>query len=137
MIGDTSAAESAIRVLLVDDEEPFRETLAKLLRRRGINVATAASGEEALVLVEEQRPGVVVLGVRMPGLDGLATLRRIKAVRPDTRVVMLTGHGSVETGVEALRAEAYDFLLKPVGPDQLVQVIMAAAGPLPAVEPKP
>ena len=137
MIGDTSAAESAIRVLLVDDEEPFRETLAKLLRRRGINVATAASGEEALVLVEEQRPGVVVLDVRMPGLDGLATLRRIKAVRPDTRVVMLTGHGSVETGVEALRAEAYDFLLKPVGPDQLVQVIMAAAGPLPAVEPKP
>lgn len=123
---DARTAGEALRVLLVDDEELFRETLAKLLRRRGLEVATAGDGEAGVALVREQAPQVVVLDLRMPGIDGLETLKRIKAARPDTRVIMLTGHGSVEAGVDALRAAAFDFLLKPVGPDQLVGVILAA-----------
>jgi DNA-binding NtrC family response regulator len=123
---DTAARGAGLKVALVDDEELFRETLAKLLRRRGIEVATAADGEAGVELVRAMTPDVVVLDLRMPGIDGIETLRRIREQRPDTRVVMLTGHGSVEAGVEALRAEAFDFLLKPVSPDQLVEVILAA-----------
>ncbi len=115
------------RVLLVDDEEVFRETLAKLLRRRGLEVATAAGGRDALAIVAREEPHVVVLDLRMPGMDGLATLKEITALRPQTRVIILTGHGSVEAGVEALGAAAYDFLLKPVAPDQLMDVVLAAA----------
>ena len=128
-MADQPKTRPGLRVLLVDDEELFRETLAKLLRRRGLEVATASDGEAALAVVQEQAPEVVVLDLRMPGMDGIETLRRIKRHRPDTRVVMLTGHGSVDAGVDALRAAAYDFLLKPVGPDQLVEVILAAAAP--------
>ena len=68
----------------------------------------------------------IVLDLSMPGIDGLETLKRIKANNPNAEIIMLTGHGSVEAGVEALRAEAFDFLLKPVSPDQLVEVILAA-----------
>ena len=128
-MADQPKTRPGLRVLLVDDEELFRETLAKLLRRRGLEVATASDGEAALAVVQEQAPEVVVLDLRMPGMDGIETLRRIKRHRPDTRVVMLTGHGSVDAGVDALRAAAFDFLLKPVGPDQLVEVILAAAAP--------
>ena len=128
-MADQPKTRPGLRVLLVDDEELFRETLAKLLRRRGLEVATASDGESALAVVQEQAPEVVVLDLRMPGMDGIETLRRIKRHRPDTRVVMLTGHGSVDAGVDALRAAAFDFLLKPVGPDQLVEVILAAAAP--------
>jgi DNA-binding NtrC family response regulator len=123
---DTAGRGAGVKVALVDDEELFRETLAKLLRRRGIEVATAADGEAGVELVRAMAPDVVVLDLRMPGIDGIETLRRIREQRLDTRVVMLTGHGSVEAGVEALREEAFDFLLKPVSPDQLVEVILAA-----------
>ena len=130
-MAEATTIRPGLKVLLVDDEELFRETLAKLLRRRGLEVATAANGELGLALVRELAPDVVVLDLRMPGIDGIETLRRIKALRADTRVVMLTGHGSVEAGVEALSGEAFDFLLKPVGPDQLVEVILAAVAPGP------
>jgi DNA-binding NtrC family response regulator len=125
-MADTAGRGVGLKVALVDDEELFRETLAKLLRRRGLEVATAADGVAGIDLVRAMAPDVVVLDLRMPGIDGIETLKRIKATRPDTRVIMLTGHGSVESGVDALRAEAFDFLLKPVSPDQLVEVILAA-----------
>jgi two-component system, OmpR family, response regulator len=118
----------APRVLLVDDEEIFRETLAKLLKRRGLEVTTAPGGREALDLLAARPVDVVVLDLRMPGMDGIETLRRIAATRPEARVIILTGHGSVEAGVQALGASAYDFLLKPVAPEQLMDVVIAAAG---------
>jgi DNA-binding NtrC family response regulator len=127
MVADPGGSRS-LRVLLVDDEATFRETLAKLLRRRGLEVATAANGKEGVERVLDHAPDVVVLDLKMPGMDGLATLARINQVRPGTRVVVLTGHGSVEAGVEALTAAAWDFLLKPINPDQLVEVIVAAGG---------
>ncbi len=120
-------APRAVNVLVVDDEAGYREALSKVLARRGFGVAAAGSGEEALRLVAERRWDVMVLDLKMPGLDGLATLELARRVSPTTEVVMLTGHGSVDAGVQAMRREAFDFLLKPTSVDQLVSVIEAAA----------
>lgn len=114
------------RVLLVDDEEVFRTTLAKVLRARGMEVRDAPGGEEALARLRESPADVVVLDLRMPGLDGLETLKRIVALQPDVKVVILTGHGTVQAGLEALSHLAFDFLQKPVGTDRLVEVILAS-----------
>ncbi|MFH1177432.1 MAG: response regulator [Acidobacteriota bacterium] len=122
-----AAGTPAVRVLLVDDEEVFRETLAKLLRRRGLAVATAESGEQAISHLASTGCDVVVLDLRMPGIGGLETLRRIGELRPATRVIILTGHGTVTAGLEAIGQLAFDFLLKPVAPEQLAEVIIAAA----------
>jgi len=113
-------------VLLVDDEEAFTDSLAKVLRRRGLEVAVASSGEESIAHLTERDCDVVVLDLRMPGLDGLATLNRLKELRPATQVIILTGHGTVEAGIEALRLAAFDFMLKPAVTDRLVEVICAA-----------
>lgn len=114
------------RVLLVDDEEVFRKTLVKVLRARGMEVRDAPSGEEALTRLKESPADVVVLDLKMPGLDGIETLKRIVALRPDVQVVILTGHGTVQAGLEALSNLAFDFLQKPVGTDRLVEVILAS-----------
>ncbi len=121
------AAQPGIRVLLVDDEAVFRESLRKLLVRRGMQVLTAASGQEGLVVLGTQPVDVVVLDLRMPGIDGLTTLRMIHDIRPSARVIVLTGHGSVQAGVTALKHCAFDFLLKPTSIDHLVTVIESAA----------
>jgi DNA-binding NtrC family response regulator len=115
-----------IQVLLVDDEEAFTDSLAKVLRRRGLQVTVAASGEAGIAHLAEHDCDVVVLDLRMPGLDGLATLGRLKELRPTTQVIMLTGHGTVEAGIEALRLAAFDFMLKPAATERLVEVICAA-----------
>jgi DNA-binding NtrC family response regulator len=127
--GTESAAESpqAVNVLVVDDEAVYRDTLCKVLARRGFQVGAAASGEEALQLVAQRRWDVMVLDLKMPGLDGLATLELVRRVSSATEVIMLTGHGSVDAGIRAMRDQAFDFLLKPTSVDQLVGVIEAAA----------
>ncbi|MEP0774896.1 MAG: response regulator [Acidobacteriota bacterium] len=116
-----------IRVLVVDDEEVFRDTLVKVLTARGMQVVGVPDGEAALAFLAAHRVDVVVLDLKMPGLDGLEVLRRIGQLSPRPRVVMLTGHGSVQAGLEAVRELARDFLLKPVPADVLAQVIRAAA----------
>jgi DNA-binding NtrC family response regulator len=116
-----------VNVLVVDDEAAYREALCKVLVRRGYTTGTAASGEEALQMVARQRWDVMVLDLKMPGLDGLATLQVARRVSPATEVILLTGHGSVDAGVQAMRGEAFDFLLKPTTVDQLLAVIEAAA----------
>lgn len=121
------AAPGPIRVLVVDDEAAYRDALGKVLARRGIDVRPAGSGREALDRLGREEVDVVVLDLKMPGLDGLATLREIRARWPAVRVVVLTGHGTAEAGLDAIRAEAFDFLLKPVPVDALVQVLEAAA----------
>jgi DNA-binding NtrC family response regulator len=123
------AAESprVVNVLVVDDEADYRDALCNVLARRGYCVGTAASGEEALQLVSRQRWDVMVLDLKMPGLDGLATLQVARRVSPRTEVILLTGHGSVDAGLHAMRGEAFDFLLKPTTVDQLLAVIEAAA----------
>ena len=114
------------RVLLVDDETVYCATMAKVLRARGLQVRTASSGAEALDVIAGEAIDVVVLDLKMPGLDGLATLRRLREVAPRVPVIILTGHGTVAAGLDAMADLAFDFLLKPASVDSLLKVILAA-----------
>lgn len=114
------------KVLLVDDEEEFTETLAERMRTRGMEVSTTNSGANALQLVDAEDYDVVVLDLKMPGIDGLEALKRIKRRRPDIQVVLLTGHATVEKGVEAIKQGALEFLEKPVDLASLTAAIHKA-----------
>lgn len=111
------------KVLLVDDEEEFVETLAERMRIRGMDVSTSNSGANALQLVDDEDFDVVVLDLKMPGVDGIEALKRIKRRRPDIQVVLLTGHATVEKGVEAIKEGALEFLEKPVDLRSLTDAI--------------
>ena len=104
----------SMKVLLVDDEQEYRETLGKRLGKRGLTVEKASSGEEALEKLAAFPADVVVLDVKMTGMDGLTTLHKIKAGWPTVEVIMLTGHASVEVAIRGLELGAYDYLMKPV-----------------------
>ncbi|MGE0087460.1 MAG: response regulator [Desulfococcaceae bacterium] len=106
-------------VLLVDDETEFLSPLVKRLGRRNLNVRTAGSGEDALSVLENSQTDVVVLDVRMPGMDGLETLREIKKRYPLIEVIMLTGHASIEVAMEGMERGAFDYLMKPMNIDEL------------------
>jgi DNA-binding NtrC family response regulator len=115
-----------LRVLLVDDERDFLETLMKRLRKRNLEVSGANSGEEALRVLRETPMDVVVLDVRMPGIDGIQVLREIKTINPLIQVIMLTGHASVEVAVEGMELGAFDYLMKPANLDELLYKIQDA-----------
>lgn len=118
-----------IRVLIVDDEEQFVLNLARILNSRGFEVFTAFDGFQAVEVVEEESDfDVVVLDVKMPGLDGIATLKEIKKLAPDTQVIMLTGNATLETGIQAMRQGAYDYLMKPCDIEDLTEKINEAYG---------
>jgi CheY-like chemotaxis protein len=118
---------SPIRVLLVDDEERFVLNLAKLLRGRGFEVSTAFDGASGMAAVEKSEGvDVVLLDVKMPVMDGIETLKRIKEISPETEVLMLTGHATVETGIAAMREGALDYLMKPCDIEDLVAKIREA-----------
>ena len=106
-------------VLLVDDETEFLETLVKRLTKRGLNILTAKSGEEALTIIKGKGVDVTVLDVRMPGIDGVQTLREIKKLEPLMEVIMLTGHASIEVAIEGMELGAFDYLMKPADIDEL------------------
>ena len=109
-----------MRILLVDDEKGFLFTTKKLLERKGIQVTTAASGQEALEKRVGESVHVVILDVKMPGMDGVAVLKAVKSRYPLVQVVMLTGHGTVESALEGLRSGATDYLMKPIDIDELI-----------------
>jgi len=117
----------AIKILLVDDETDFVETMTKRFGIRKMPITTAGGGAEAVKLVEEQDFDVVVLDVRMPGMDGLEVLRRIRAKRPLTEVIMLTGHASLDAGMQGMNLGAYDYVLKPADFDELLDKVRRAA----------
>jgi len=109
-------------VMLVDDEVPFVETMTKRLTKRNLAILSAFSGAEALEKLKTQKNvDVVVLDVKMPGMDGIETLREIKRAHPLVEVVMLTGHATVETAIEGMKLGAFDYLMKPCE----VEVLMA------------
>lgn len=110
----------AFTVMIVDDEEDFRNTLAKRLEKRNLRVIKADGGEAALAVLKQECVDVVALDVRMQGMDGIEVLRAIKAWDPEIEVVMLTGHASVEAAVQGMALGAFDYLMKPVGIDELV-----------------
>ena len=108
-------------VMLVDDEVPFVETMTKRLAKRDLTVITAFNGQEALdTLSTHRNTDVVILDVKMPGMDGLETLAEIKKSYPLSEVIMLTGHGTIESAIEGMRLGAYDYLMKPCEIDQLM-----------------
>jgi DNA-binding NtrC family response regulator len=107
-------------VLLVDDERDFLETLLKRLLKRRIQVTGVGSGEEALNVIRENPPDVVVLDVRMPGMDGIQTLKKIKRIKPLVEVIMLTGHANLEVAVQGMELGAFDYLMKPTDVDELL-----------------
>jgi two-component system, OmpR family, response regulator CpxR len=115
-----------IKVLLVDDEKDFVETLAQRLEMREFNVKTAFDGDEALGLIRESDVDVVVLDVLMPGKDGIQTLKEIKELKPLVTVIMLTGHATVDTAIQGMKLGAYDYLMKPAETEILVKKIMSA-----------
>ena len=115
------------RVLLVDDEEEFVSALSERLRLRGIEADSALNGEEALARLVEKEFEVVILDVMMPGLGGLEVLRQIKTTHPNTQVILLTGHGSTREGIEGMRLGAFDYLIKPVDIEEMLEKMKEAA----------
>ena len=115
-------------VLLVDDEVPFVETMTKRLTRRELDIISAFSGDEALAqLKAHPNIEVVILDVKMPGMDGIETLTEIKKAHPLKEVVMLTGHATVESAIDGMKKGAYDYLMKPCDIDTLVNKVTEAA----------
>jgi len=114
-----------IDILLVDDEKDFVEMLSLRLTEEGHHVRTAFSGQEALAALAEETANtdVVVLDIRMPGMDGIDALKEIKARFPIVEVILLTGHGAIDTAVQGLKSGAFDYLLKPADfPDLLAKL---------------
>ncbi len=128
--------------MIVDDEQSLREMLEILLTREGYTVATAASGPEALELFQKNPFSVVLTDIRMRPMDGLSLLKEIKALRPQTEVIMMSAYADQETAIEAMNEGAYDFFPKPFNNKELKQVIKDALAkaegePSPALEKAP
>jgi signal transduction histidine kinase len=115
-----------IRLLLVDDEEYFRETLSKRLVKRGLFSAQAASGNDCLSILEKKAMDVVVLDVKMPGMNGIEVLKHIKDHHPKTEVILLTGNATTSDGVEGIKSGAFDYLTKPIELEHLTNKIFQA-----------
>jgi DNA-binding NtrC family response regulator len=113
-------------ILLVDDEERFRQNLQKMLRAHGLTVTAVGSGEQALAALAAQPYDVILLDMRMPGLSGLETLAALKANYPQTEVIVLTGHASVDTAAEIIRLGAFELLLKPCPVEEILAKIESA-----------
>ncbi|MCD6293673.1 MAG: response regulator [Deltaproteobacteria bacterium] len=118
---------SMANVLLVDDEVPFVEAMSRRLKKRDISIVTSFSGSEALDVLEKDRNvEVAILDVKMPGMDGIETLGEIRKRFPLVEVIMLTGHATVETGIEGMKLGAFDYLMKPCDMDVLMEKLKEA-----------
>ena len=113
-------------VLIVDDEEGIRESLAGIFEDEGYAVLTAGSGEETLRVLKDQSPDVILLDVWLKGMDGIQTFKEIKTQKPDLPVIMISGHGNIELAVKATRTGAYDFLEKPLSLERVLLVARRA-----------
>jgi len=116
------------RILLIDDEQGFVETMAKRLSMRDYAVSTAFNGQAGVDLLAKETIDVVVLDVKMPGMDGIETLEIIKAVHPLVEVIMLTGHATVENAIEGMKRGAFDYMMKPCDMDGLLAKVDEAYG---------
>lgn len=114
------------RVLMVDDEVDYLEAMVKVLRKRGINVVGAESGEKAMELLEKESMDVTLLDNKMPGMSGMEALKQMKRKWPLMEVIMLTALGSVESGIEGMQMGAFDYVMKPADIDDLVDKIRQA-----------
>lgn len=114
------------KVLIVDDELDFLETIVKRLKRRKIDATGVSSGKEALSTLQKQHFDVVILDVRMPGMDGIETLKELKRTMPLMEVILLTGHASVESGMQGMQLGAFDYVMKPAEIDDLIEKVRQA-----------
>ncbi|HSQ78607.1 MAG TPA: sigma-54 dependent transcriptional regulator [Nitrospirota bacterium] len=110
-------------ILIVDDEESVRKSLAGVMRDEGYEVVTAASGKEGIELLSEAQPSIALLDIAMPDMDGIETLQKIREIKPDLPVIMVTGHGTIETAVKTTKMGAYDFIVKPPALEHLALVV--------------
>jgi DNA-binding NtrC family response regulator len=109
-----------MNVLLVDDEENFRTAVARQLTVRGYNVYEAGTGEQGVAIAREATLDIVILDMRLPGINGTAALKEIKQISPLTEVIMLTGQATVKAAMEAITMGAFDYMTKPMGIDELI-----------------
>jgi two-component system response regulator RegA len=112
------------RLLLADDDETFRERLDRALRDRGYDVVTAMDHPTALAAARERPPAFAVIDLKMPGASGLDLVRDLHALAPDTRIVVLTGYGSIASAVDALHRGAHDYLSKPADADEIIAALL-------------
>lgn len=114
------------KVLLVDDEEDFLQVLSERMTNRGIEVSTATSATEAIRIAEKESFDAIIVDLMMPEMDGLEALKLIKEKKPESQVILLTGHATVDKGIEAMKLGAMDFLEKPADLSQLTEKIKKA-----------
>ena len=123
---DSSTVQTSAQVLVVDDEAPIRITMSDMLRRRGYEVVAAASGEEALALLHQRPFDLLLLDLRMPGLSGLDVAQRARELHPDAAIIILTGHGSLDSAVEGIHLGVFDYMLKTASPRDVLARVAAA-----------
>lgn len=114
------------KILVIDDEESIRTLLRISLTYKGFEVSTAEDGEKGIEIFQQERPPIVLVDIKMPGIDGLEVLRQIKGLDPDTEVIVITGHGDMESAIEALKLEASDFITKPIR-DEVLMIALKRA----------
>jgi len=107
------------KVLLIDDEEPVRKVVGLYLRTKGYETLTAADGKAGVELFQQERPPIVLTDIKMPGMDGIEVLKKIKEISPETEVIVITGHGDMNLSIQSLQLDASDFITKPVGNEAL------------------
>ncbi|WP_426745474.1 response regulator [Myxococcus faecalis] len=122
-------------ILVVDDEDTFRERLVRALHERGFQATGAASGDEALRLAERETPEYAIVDLRMPRMSGLHVVRKLHAMDSTTRIVVLTGYGSIATALDAVRSGAVNYLTKPADLDEIIAAFNHDGAP--AIEPPP
>jgi DNA-binding NtrC family response regulator len=125
-MGSTLKNSDLVRVLVVDDEDRFRESMLKILKAEGLDAAAVSGGAEALAELERNDYDVVLLDVKMPGMDGIEVLRRLEGQKRHVEVLILTGHASLDTAMEIVRHGAFGYLLKPCEIDELILKIEQA-----------
>lgn len=118
--------DKPLRLLIADDEQEFASTLVTRLELRNFSVKMVGSGHEAIEEVDREEPDVMLLDLKMPDLDGLEVLARIRENHPDLKVIFLTGHGSFESGQQGMELGAFDYLMKPVDLNNLIETLKAA-----------
>lgn len=111
------------RVLIVDDEKNIRLTLSQTLEPLGLEAEAAANGEEALALLEKKKFGLILLDLKMPGMDGMEVLRRVRELRPNICVIIITAYGTIDLAVEAMKLGAVDFIQKPFAPAEIRELV--------------
>jgi two-component system, OmpR family, response regulator len=118
--------EATVRILLIDDEQTFLETVIIRLRMRGIDAEGVDSGEKALKIMQERDFHAVILDVSMPGMDGVVTLQKLKNIKPEVPVIMLTGHATLESADMGMQLGAFDYMMKPCPIDELLDKVSEA-----------